>query len=82
MMRGLRQPCIVGYKLKVGSQNALIDGVLRWLVAHEGPPKPRSLGNRVVEGGGQRDAFSWAIGRTADPQFIAGTGRRSHVAAH
>ncbi|MEP3156895.1 MAG: DUF3883 domain-containing protein [Nitratireductor sp.] len=50
VMLGLGQPWITGYKPAANFQNALVDGVLRWLDANEQWLLPRSALARMREG--------------------------------
>ena len=97
VMLALGQPWITGYKPKANFQNALIDGVLRWLDAHEDWLMPQSLANRVADGRGRQAPFHGpSVERPiqygtvpsqrnepppVDPQFMAAIGRKFDVAA-
>ena len=97
VMLGLGQPWIKGYKPAANFQNALVDGVLRWLDSHDDWLKPSALPHRVSETGGGQAPFS---GPTVerfieygavpsqrneppkiDPEFMAAIGRKFDVAA-
>lgn len=96
-MLGLGQPWIRGYKPAANFQNALVDGVLRWLDTHDDWLKPSALPHRVSEtGGGQTPFHGPAIERFVeygvapsqrnepspiDPDFMAAIGRKFNVAA-
>ena len=97
VMLGLGQPWIKGYKPAANFQNALVDGVLRWLDANEDWLSPRALPQRVAETGmGQSPFRGPAVERfieygvapsqrneppPVDPEFMAAIGRRFDVAA-
>lgn len=49
VMLGLGQPWIKGYKPAANFQNALVDGVLRWLDAHDDWLRPRTSPHRITE---------------------------------
>lgn len=86
VMLGLGQPWIEGYKPAANFQNALVDGVLRWLDAH-----PDWLRPRMGEGlsGHVREAAPLWIGPPptqrnepppVDPAFMLALGRKYDVA--
>jgi len=85
VMLGLGQPWITGYKPAANFQNALVDGVLRWLDAHPGwlAPAQRVSSGRphpepLLHFGPpptQRNEPS-----PVDPEFIAAMGRKYDVA--
>lgn len=93
VMLGLGQPWIAGYKPAANFQNALVDGVLRWLEAHEGWLAPPSF-HRVQERGqapfvGQLRENAIAFGPAptlrnepspVDPVFLTAMGRKYDVA--
>ena len=87
VMLGLGQPWITGYKPAANFQNALVDGVLRWLNAHPSWLTPQSgtaaQHDRVAE-----DAARLWIGPPpmqrnepppVDPAFMAAMGRKYDV---
>ena len=87
VMLGLGQPWINGYKPAANFQNALVDGVLRWLNTHPGwlAPKAGRAGQSAVADSAAR---LW-IGPPptqrnepppVDPAFIAAIGRKYDVA--
>ena len=97
VMLGLGQPWIKGYKPAANFQNALVDGVLRWLDANDDWLSPHALPFRVAETVGGQVPFR---GPTAeriieygaapsqrnvpppvDPEFMAAMGRKFDVAA-
>ena len=96
-MLGLGQPWITGYKPAANFQNALVDGVLRWLDANEDWLSPRTLPHRVAEAGGGQAPFSGELAERlieygaapsqrnepppVDPEFMAAIGRKFDVAA-
>lgn len=96
VMLGLGQPWILGYKPLANFQNSLVDGVLRWLDAHEDWLMPRSP-SRVRDAVGAQQPFAHphapppiAYGPIptqrnepppVDPAFIAAIGRKYDVAA-
>ena len=85
VMLGLGQPWINGYKPAANFQNALVDGVLRWLDSHPDwlAPKTRNPTSFL------REAATLWIGPppsqrneppTVDPEFMAAIGRKYDVA--
>ena len=96
MMLGVGQPWITGYKPKANFQNARVDGVPRWPDVHGDWLKPKSLTNRVADGGaGQVPFHGPSVEQPiqygtvpsqrnepppADPQFTAAIGRKFDVA--
>lgn len=85
VMLGLGQPWINGYKPAANFQNALVDGVLRWLDSHPDwlAPKTRNPTNFL------REAATLWIGPPpsqrnepppVDPEFMAAIGRKYDVA--
>lgn len=96
VMLGLGQPWILGYKPLANFQNALVDGVLRWLDTHEDWPLPRNP-SRVRDAAGAQQPFAHAHTPPpiaygpiptqrnepppVDPAFIAAIGRKYDVAA-
>lgn len=97
VMLGLGQPWITGYKPKANFQNALVDGVLRWLEANEDWLMVRGLNQqRAKAGGGQVPFLDPAAERLIqygaapsqrndpppiDTEFMAAIGRKFDVAA-
>ncbi|KHL24139.1 hypothetical protein PK98_15285 [Croceibacterium mercuriale] len=87
VMLGLGQPWINGYKPAANFQNALVDGVLRWLNQHPGwlAPKAGRAGQSAVADSAAR---LWIGPPPAqrnepppvDPAFIAAIGRKYDVA--
>lgn len=85
VMLGLGQPWIVGYKPAANFQNALVDGVLRWLDAHPDwlRPAARQPSSRLRE-----TPALWFGPPPAqrnepppvDPEFMAAIGRKYDVA--
>lgn len=96
VMLGLGQPWIAGYKPLANFQAALVDGVLRWLDAHEDWLAPRQLA-RVREVAGGQHPFASPFTPPpirygpvpthrnepppVDPVFMAAIGRKYDVAA-
>jgi hypothetical protein len=85
VMLGLGQPWITGYKPAANFQNALIDGVLRWLDVHPDWLAPSNRSSRTVP----QDAPLLQFGppptqrnepSPVDPEFIAAMGRKFDVA--
>ena len=87
VMLGLGQPWIIGYKPAANFQNALVDGVLRWLDAHSEwlLPKPRA---DLIEAVVRETPALW-VGpppthrnepSPVDPEFMAAIGRKYDVA--
>ena len=96
VMLGLGQPWIKGYKPAANFQNALVDGVLRWLDSHDDWLKPSALPQRVSDTGGQAPFSVPTVERfidygavpsqrneppKIDPEFMAAIGRKFDVAA-
>ncbi|GIW55904.1 MAG: hypothetical protein KatS3mg082_2308 [Nitrospiraceae bacterium] len=63
VMLGLGQPWITGYKPAANFQNALVDGVLRWLDAHPDWLAPSNRSSRTVP----QDAPLLQFAPPADP---------------
>lgn len=95
VMLGLGQPWITGYKPAANFQNALVDGVLRWLDANEQWLAPQSSSARVRESEGQapfdgpRSETELTFGPSPaqrnepppiDPAFLKATARKYNVA--
>jgi hypothetical protein len=88
VMLGLGQPWITGYKPAANFQNALVDGVLRWLDTHPGWLEPQSgaaaQGNRLAEDAAQLWIGPAPMQRNepppVDPAFMAAMGRKYDVA--
>lgn len=96
VMLGLGQPWIEGYKPLANFQGALVDGVLRWLDAHEDWLAPRHT-SRVSESVGGQQPFTSPYAPPpirygpapaqrnelppVDPAFMAAIGRKYDVAA-
>lgn len=87
VMLGLGQPWITGYKPASNFQNALVDGVLRWLDAHPNWLAPKS--SPLQLGAAVREPKSLWIGPPpthrnepppVDPVFMAAVGRKYDVA--
>lgn len=85
VMLGLGQPWITGYKPAANFQNALVDGVLRWLDAHPDWLAPSKRSSRTAP----QDAPLLQFGppptqlnepSPVDPEFIAAMGRKFDVA--
>lgn len=97
VMLGLGQPWITGYKPKANFQDALVDGVLRWLDGHEDWLMPRAPSNRVADAEGGQVPFQGPAPERLirfaaapsqrneppliDPEFMASIGRKFDVAA-
>lgn len=94
VMLGLGQPWIPGYKPAANFQNALVDGVLRWLDAREDWLAPRTSASAVREarGGGwsgpevsallELGPVPWQRNEPppVDPEFMAKIGLKYDVA--
>ena len=57
VMLGLEQPWITGYKPKANFQSARVDEVIRWPDVHGDWLTPKSLTNRVADGGAGQVLF-------------------------
>lgn len=77
VMLGLGQPWITGYKPAANFQNALVDGVLRWLDAHPSWLAPQS-GTAALWIG--PPPFQRNEPPPVDPAFMAAMGRKFDVA--
>ncbi|MCB2087851.1 MAG: DUF3883 domain-containing protein [Sphingomonadaceae bacterium] len=86
VLLGLGQPWIEGYKPAANFQNALVDGVLRWLDTRPDWLAPQK---RAVPPSRLREASTLWIGPpptqrneppTVDPEFMAAIGRKYDVA--
>ena len=97
VMLGLGQPWITGYKPAANFQAALVDGVLRWLDAHDDWLRPRRSRSAVRDAAAGQSPFDGLQVRPAisygpvpsqrnepppvDPAFMAAIGRKFDVAA-
>lgn len=86
VLLGLGQPWIEGYKPAANFQNALVDGVLRWLDTR---PEWLAPKERAVQPSQMREASTLWIGPPptqrnepppVDPEFMAAIGRKYDVA--
>jgi len=86
VLLGLGQPWIEGYKPAANFQNALVDGVLRWLDAR---PDWLATKERAIQTSRLREAPTLWIGPPptqrnepppVDPEFMAAIGRKYDVA--
>ena len=86
VLLGLGQPWIEGYKPAANFQNALVDGVLRWLDTRPDWLTPKE---RAVQPSRLREASTLWIGPPptqrsepppVDPEFMAAIGRKYDVA--
>lgn len=89
VLLGLGQPWIGGYKPAANFQNALVDGVLRWLAAHETWLAPHRDRRAATSAAVLEDRQLW-IGPpptqrneppVVDAEFMAALGRKYDVAA-
>ena len=85
VMLGLGQPWITGYKPAANFQNALVDGVLRWLDAHPDWLAPSSRPSRTVPLNAPLLQFGPPPTQRnepspVDPEFIAAMGQKFDVA--
>lgn len=89
VLLGLGQPWITGYKPAANFQNALVDGVLRWLDAHDNWLSPQDNRKFASKSPVLEEVELW-IGPPptqrnepppVDPEFMAAIGRKYDVAA-